>query len=130
MRLIEERSTDGRILLHHSHNFDAAIWFDVYDLLQKAASQSSKTLYDKKLCRYEQSETCVTAIFADGSTESADILVGADGVLSAARKQMHPQHQHVYRGYTAWRGICPKEKLEAGGLLGRLRNRYQDLGNW
>lgn len=61
--------------------------------------------YSKQLDRYEQGGERVWAYFTDGTTADADLLIGADGIRSAVRRQMHPASQPVYRGYPAWRGV-------------------------
>jgi 2-polyprenyl-6-methoxyphenol hydroxylase-like FAD-dependent oxidoreductase len=47
----------------------------------------------------------VTARFADGREERADLLIGADGISSAVRAQLHGQQPHRYAGYTLWQAI-------------------------
>ncbi|MBX9579113.1 MAG: FAD-dependent monooxygenase, partial [Gemmataceae bacterium] len=54
---------------------------------------------------YDQDAGGVTARFADGSTERGDVLVGADGLRSAVRRQMLGDDPPRYAGYTAWRGV-------------------------
>ena len=49
--------------------------------------------YGKTLKRYTASEDGVVAEFADGTTEEGILLVGADGVRSAVRKQFLPDHK-------------------------------------
>ncbi len=49
----------------------------------------------------------VVAYFADGSRETGDVLVGADGLHSRVRAQIHGNHHPRYSGYTAWRAISP-----------------------
>lgn len=46
--------------------------------------------YHRRLVRIEQSGTSVTAHFADGTRESGDVLVGADGVSSTTRTHVDP----------------------------------------
>ncbi|MBA2678776.1 MAG: FAD-dependent monooxygenase, partial [Ktedonobacteraceae bacterium] len=57
------------------------------------------THFDKTFERYEQSPTGkVTAFFADGSSATGDVLVGADGANSRIRKQLLPHAQRVETG--------------------------------
>ena len=49
-----------------------------------------------------------TAIFADGSSQSFDVLVGADGYRSLVRSHLSAQTQPDYAGYVAWRGSYPR----------------------
>jgi 2-polyprenyl-6-methoxyphenol hydroxylase-like FAD-dependent oxidoreductase len=57
----------------------------------------------KSLVRIEQDASSVTAIFADGSRERGDILIGADGGRSTVRELFLPGLQPDYAGYVAWR---------------------------
>ena len=47
----------------------------------------------------------VSAEFTDGTTERGDILIGADGIHSVVREQLHGAQPPRYAGYIAWRGI-------------------------
>jgi len=55
---------------------------------------------------FEQDDQGVTARFADGRTERGDLLIGADGIRSAIRRQSHGPAAPRYAGYVAWRGIA------------------------
>ena len=55
---------------------------------------------------FEQDGAGVTARFAGGRRERADILVGADGIRSAVRAQLLGEGEPRYAGYTAWRGVA------------------------
>ncbi|MFC4125173.1 FAD-dependent monooxygenase [Nocardia rhizosphaerae] len=46
--------------------------------------------YGKRLVRVDEQSTGVTAHFADGSTATADILIGADGIRSTVRGLIDP----------------------------------------
>jgi len=54
----------------------------------------------------EQDQDGVTAIFANGSRQRGDLLVGADGIHSTVRQQFLPEVQPHYAGYVAWRGAA------------------------
>lgn len=64
-------------------------------------------LIGKKLHRLEQDANQVTAYFKDGTSDTSDILIGADGLHAATRKQLFPEVAYRYSGQTSWRGIAP-----------------------
>jgi 2-polyprenyl-6-methoxyphenol hydroxylase-like FAD-dependent oxidoreductase len=53
------------------------------------------------------------ALFEDGSSCEGDLLIGADGIDSAIRAQIHGSSSPRYAGYTCWRGMTQ----DRGGLL-------------
>ncbi|MFF3838702.1 FAD-dependent monooxygenase [Streptomyces sp. NPDC001930] len=63
--------------------------------------------------RFEQSSDGVRAHFLDRSSglpvvEDADVLVGADGIDSAVRAQLHPgENAPRWNGVRMWRGVAP-----------------------
>ena len=77
--------------------------------------------FGKGLDRYESDGNGVTAFFTDGSSARGDVLVGADGVRSAVRRQRAPYAETIDAGITAIYGriplgdakaLVPKEALE------------------
>jgi 2-polyprenyl-6-methoxyphenol hydroxylase-like FAD-dependent oxidoreductase len=58
--------------------------------------------------RVEQEASGARVLFAEGRNESADLLVGADGIRSSVRAQVAPEVQPAYAGYYIWRG-APNE---------------------
>ncbi|KXK58688.1 monooxygenase [Micromonospora rosaria] len=59
-------------------------------LRDAAAGHGVRTVYGKRLERIEQDGERVTAHFADGTSASADVLVGADGIRSTVRRLIDP----------------------------------------
>lgn len=58
-----------------------------------------------KLQSITQTDTTVTAHFADGNDWTGDVLVGADGIFSTVRDYVQPGVQPNYLGDIVWRGI-------------------------
>jgi len=64
---------------------------DLHRVLRGEAERRGITVtYGKRLMDVRESADGVTALFADGSTASADILVGADGIRSRVRTLIDP----------------------------------------
>jgi 2-polyprenyl-6-methoxyphenol hydroxylase-like FAD-dependent oxidoreductase len=62
--------------------------------------------WGKRLERYEETEDGVTLRFDDGTSEEADILVGADGIFSRVRAQKLGDDPLSYLGVLVVLGIC------------------------
>ncbi|SFU81679.1 salicylate 1-monooxygenase [Halomonas korlensis] len=74
--------------------------------------------FGKRCVEVEQDSDGVTAHFADGSTFTGDILIGYDGIKSAARDHVLPPAQYgdlgpFWSGTYAYRGMIPTQQLEA-----------------
>jgi 2-polyprenyl-6-methoxyphenol hydroxylase-like FAD-dependent oxidoreductase len=54
----------------------------------------------------EEAGGAVAAIFADGSREPGDVLIGADGIHSVVRARLFGDEPLRHGGYFAWRGIA------------------------
>ena len=61
----------------------------------------------------------VTLHLAGGGRASGDLLIGADGIKSAVRRQIAGENRPRYTGDSAWRLIVPVERLPAGFLDGK-----------
>lgn len=67
----------------------------------------------ERLVGFEQTGARVTAHFASGRVETADLLIGADGSRSTVRQQLLPGISPEYAGYVAWRGLAAEHGLPA-----------------
>lgn len=84
--------------------------------------------YGKRLLRYEQTPDAICAVFDDGTSAEADVLVGADGIHSIVRGQMHPDSKPVYRGYPAWRAVLEFDHAQVGDRWGETWGRGARFG--
>ncbi|WP_433260613.1 FAD-dependent oxidoreductase [Actinosynnema sp. CS-041913] len=64
----------------------------------------------------ERADGAVRAWFADGSTDTADVLVGADGIGSAVRRQHLPHVRVVDTGKRTLMGATPLRAVAGTGL--------------
>ena len=78
-----------------------------------AAGLDGRLVFGSELVRYEAGQDGVRLHFADGRQAEADLLVGADGVNSAVRRQYLPAAEAVDTGK---RCIYGKTPLRAGAV--------------
>jgi salicylate hydroxylase len=63
---------------------------------------------------FTESADKITVHLADGSSVDGDVLIGADGVKSAVRRQLIGPDNAVYTGDAAWRLTIPTDNLPKG----------------
>ncbi len=85
-------------------------WPLIYSTL-KASFGDAQYHRGKRLVRVAQDAAGVTAFFEDGSRETGDLLIGADGGNSTVRSLLWPDLQPGYAGYLAWRGLVPENAM-------------------
>lgn len=76
----------------------------------------------------EQTGERVMVRFANGHTDAADVVIGADGIKSAVRSALFGPQEPRYAGYTCWRGVCPRPASVAEGYIGEWWGRGKRFG--
>jgi FAD-dependent urate hydroxylase len=135
---VEDQVVSAGSVIHKTRSFlpsgELLDEFDFGALAQKAGAQTvcahradlQRILFEMAVARdpgavrtgqecigYEDRSNAVVAIFADGSREHGDVLIGADGIDSTIHRLLFGDERRRYAGYYAWRGITQ----EASGLL-------------
>jgi len=88
---------------------------DFHALLMESLP-SELVAFGKQLARVEDFGHAVKLHFTDGSTEEADLVVGADGVNSRIREELLGPEQPMYAGYLAHRAVFPTPEVKPGML--------------
>lgn len=112
---IEERRTldrEGKVVARHARLQTATSWNGLFRLL-RGAFPSERYHLGREFAGCEVRSDAVRAWFADGSSESADVLIGADGIRSSVRRQLLPAAEPIYAGYVAWRGLVDEARFPA-----------------
>lgn len=87
-------------------------------LHDRAAAGGVPIEYGKRLVDAQETATGITARFADGSTTSADILVGADGIRSTVRSLIDPNAPGPnFTGVLGFEGVARHEIDAAPGTM-------------
>ncbi len=64
-----------------------------------------------KAVRVEENTERATVFFDDGTSASADLVIGADGIKSVVRKHVLGDDHPVFTGQVAWRCLVPTERI-------------------
>jgi 2-polyprenyl-6-methoxyphenol hydroxylase-like FAD-dependent oxidoreductase len=89
-------------------------------LFETVASRiaSGSYLLGRDVVNVLDSDRGAELVFGDGSRETADLVVGADGLGSVVRGAVNPDDFHnSYSGYVAWRGLVPETSLPSAAAL-------------
>jgi 2-polyprenyl-6-methoxyphenol hydroxylase-like FAD-dependent oxidoreductase len=100
----------GKVIVEQPTARTMSAWSRLYRALRETLPAQDYRL-DKRLLRIEQDAAGATALFADGTSERADLVVGADGIRSTVREQFLPQAQPIYAGYVAWRAVLDERQV-------------------
>jgi 2-polyprenyl-6-methoxyphenol hydroxylase-like FAD-dependent oxidoreductase len=111
-RLVLDRA--GNVICERHCAQTATSWNRLFDMLHGAFGTEHYHL-GRELSGVSQAANAVVACFADGSTEAADLLIGADGFRSSVRALVLPGARPCYAGYVGWRGLADEAALS--GIL-------------
>jgi 2-polyprenyl-6-methoxyphenol hydroxylase-like FAD-dependent oxidoreductase len=111
----------GRVLYETPMQRLMTAWAQIYRPLRDTLPDQNYHA-GRQLERIEQTAGTVTAIFADGSRETGDLLIGADGLRSTVREQLLPTLKPSYVGYIAWRAMVPETDVPADVRRGVFGN--------
>ncbi|HEY7933093.1 MAG TPA: FAD-dependent monooxygenase [Solirubrobacteraceae bacterium] len=87
---------------------------DLHAALVQGAGERVQT--GCKVERFEQTDGTVEVVLAGGGSESADVLIGADGIESTIRAQLLGDQPPRHSGLTMWRANVAYEEAIAPGV--------------
>jgi salicylate hydroxylase len=136
-RVVRSSSAElQRISFHHWRSGDVAYghplgdWYDTqfggpflgihradfHQLLLDAFDGSP--VWGRRCVAVDETGSAVELSFADGSTASADVVVGADGLRSVVRGHVTGSEEAVFSGMSCYRGLVPVGQVPGGSHFG------------
>jgi len=83
-------------------------------LLYAAGEAGVRIRTGSAITGYARRDPGVRLHLADASVETADLLIGADGLRSAVRAELNGPEEPEFSGQVVWRGTVPAADLPAG----------------
>ncbi len=105
--------SDGQPASHEPHHFSQPgtnVGIHRADLLALLAAQLPAALVrtGHRCTAFSQDTGTATVGFADGTTATADVVIGADGIHSVLQGFVVPAAKPVFSGVAAYRGLVPR----------------------
>ncbi len=106
------RLSDGRAVRHEPYQFAVPgqnVGIHRADLLALLAGQlpPGAVRTEHRCTGFRQDAGSATAVFADGTTAAADVVIGADGIHSVLQGFVVAPAEPVFSGVVAYRGLVP-----------------------
>jgi salicylate hydroxylase len=83
---------------------------------------------NRKVAGFTESENGVELHFAEGGSAYGDLMIGADGLKSAVRRQMFGDAVATYTGDAAWRITVPIERIPEPDRLEKAMSLFLGPG--
>ncbi len=105
-------SAQNRVIFEQTEDGHFASWGSLYRALHARFGAENYFCGESCIGTREHADK-VEVSFASGRTETADLVVFADGISSTGRAALNPAAGLQYAGYVAWRGLVPESVLTA-----------------
>ena len=109
---IQYLQRDGGVVHREAATWTYTSWGTFYRALL-ADFGTENYHYGEYACGFSQDADRATVRFVSGTAASADLVVFADGISSAARESFDPDATLAYAGYIGWRGTVARSALSA-----------------
>lgn len=101
---------DGSCRYEAEHPYRFSSWNAIYRELLRLFDAERYHL-GREMTSFTPTEHGVRLTFADGSNDTCDLLVAADGINSLTRDSLFPDAEERYSGYVAYRGTVAEGEL-------------------
>ncbi|MFK7964723.1 MAG: FAD binding domain-containing protein [Burkholderiaceae bacterium] len=108
-------ASDGSVIGRADRPQVLTAWGRLYQMLRDAFPDDCYH-GGVEMLEFSASDSGVQASFSNGQSESANLLIAADGIYSRVRQQLMPEIQPLYAGYVCWRGLVPENLLSEQAL--------------
>jgi 2-polyprenyl-6-methoxyphenol hydroxylase-like FAD-dependent oxidoreductase len=95
----------GKALGAHPFPFTSHSWGQLYRYLRGRLPERVEYRPATQVVEVRPTASGADLVLADGSSESFDLVLGADGYRSVVREAMFPGVAPRYAGYLCWRGL-------------------------